>query len=71
MDISKECILAANELIEKAKLKKGDRVVVGCSTSEVLGNKLGTNSNSEIAKILFESIYGVLCEKGREILGLL
>ena len=62
--LSKECITAINELIEKAHLKKGDIVVVGCSTSEVLGSKLGTNSSPDTAKILFESIYSVLKEKG-------
>ena len=64
MDISLECIKATEELIEKARLNAGDIVVVGCSTSEVLGNKIGTNSSPDTAKILFESIYGVLNEKG-------
>ena len=64
MEISTQCILATNDLIKKAQLKKGDIVVVGCSTSEVLGSKLGTSSSPEIAKILFESIYSVLKEKG-------
>ncbi|MBE7013392.1 MAG: TIGR01440 family protein [Ruminococcaceae bacterium] len=64
MEISKQCIMAAEDLIEKAHLKKGDIVVVGCSTSEVLGSKLGTNSSPETAKILFESLYGVFNAKG-------
>ena len=64
MDIAKECITAIEDLIEKAHLKKGDIVVVGCSTSEVLGSKIGTNSSPDTAKILFESIYNVLKEKG-------
>ena len=59
-----ECKTAIEELIEKAHLKEGDIVVVGCSTSEVLGSKLGTNSSPDTAKILFESIYSVLKEKG-------
>jgi len=33
------------ELCEKAKLKAGNIVVVGCSTSEVIGSKIGTNSS--------------------------
>ena len=59
-----QCETAILDLIEKAHLKKGDIVVVGCSTSEVLGSKLGTNSSPDTAKVLFESIYGVLKEKG-------
>lgn len=45
------------ELGEKAKLKPGNIVVVGCSTSEVLGAKIGTNSNPETAKEIFEAMY--------------
>ena len=45
------------ELIEKAKLKKGDILVVGCSTSEVVGSLIGSNSVLEVAKELFEGIY--------------
>ncbi len=62
--IEKECKIAALELIEKAGLKKGDVVVIGCSTSEVLGSKIGTDSSPDTAKVLFESLYGVFCEKG-------
>ncbi len=45
------------ELAEKANLKKGDIVVIGCSTSEVIGSKIGTNSSPDTAKELFEGIY--------------
>ncbi len=64
MEISRQCILAAEELIEKAHLKEGDIVVIGCSTSEVLGSKLGTNSSPDTAKILFDSLYGVFNARG-------
>ena len=52
------------ELIEKAKLKKGDIVVIGCSTSEIVGSKIGTNSSRDTAKVVFEAIYEVILEKG-------
>lgn len=45
------------ELGEKAHLKPGNIVVVGCSTSEVLGSKIGTNSNPETAKEIFEALH--------------
>lgn len=44
------------ELAEKAKLKAGNVVVVGCSTSEVLGAKIGTNSNPDTAKVIFKAL---------------
>ena len=51
------------ELIDKAKLKSGDIVVIGCSTSEIIGDKIGTNSSPDTAKIVFEAIYDYAKEK--------
>ena len=53
-----------SELKDKANLKKGDIVVIGCSTSEIIGSKIGTNSNPDIAKIVFEAIYEYAKENG-------
>lgn len=52
------------ELIEKAKLKKGDLIVIGCSTSEIIGDTIGTNSHIDAAKALFDGFYPVLKEQG-------
>ncbi|MDD3252906.1 MAG: TIGR01440 family protein [Lachnospiraceae bacterium] len=51
------------ELCEKAKLHKGQIVVIGCSTSEVLGHRMGTWSNPEVGKAIFDAIYEVLSER--------
>ena len=53
-----------NELIEKAKLKKGDLLVVGCSSSEIVGDEIGHGSSVEAAKAVFEGLYPTLKEKG-------
>ena len=45
------------ELARKAQLKPGNLIVVGCSTSEVLGAKIGTNSNPDTAKQIFDALY--------------
>ena len=45
------------ELGEKACLVAGNIVVVGCSTSEVLGSKIGTNSNPDTAKEIFRALH--------------
>ncbi len=45
------------ELCEKAKLKSGNIVVVGCSTSEVVGSVIGTNSNYDVAGEIFGALY--------------
>lgn len=53
-----------SELYDKVKLKAGDIVVVGCSTSEIIGSKIGTDSSPEVAKVVFEAIYEVAQQKG-------
>lgn len=56
-NIYQQTVAVVEELGEKAKLKPGNIVVVGCSTSEVLGSKIGTNSNPETAKEIFEALH--------------
>ncbi len=52
------------ELCEEAKLKEGDIVVVGCSTSEVVGSRIGTNSNYDVAGEIFRALYDCTQNKG-------
>lgn len=52
------------ELCEEAKLKAGDIVVVGCSTSEVVGSRIGTNSNYDVAGEIFSALYEYTKSKG-------
>lgn len=63
MDIKIQCEQAVKELIETAKLTSGNILVVGCSTSEVVGSKIGTNSDPDTAQKIFDGIYNVLKEK--------
>lgn len=62
--IADEAAKAARELIETAKPRKGAIFVVGCSSSEVAGKKIGTFSSADIGKALFEAIYKVTSENG-------
>lgn len=52
------------ELGEKANLRPGSIVVVGCSTSEVLGSKIGTNSNPDTAKEIFQALQEYASARG-------
>ena len=52
------------EIIEKASLKEGNILVVGCSTSEVVGSKIGTNSDPDTAKEIYDGIMSVLSPRG-------
>ena len=55
---------AISELCEKAKLKAGNIIVVGCSTSEVIGSKIGTNSSPEVATEIFTGLHDYTQSKG-------
>ncbi len=63
-DIKNQVNTAVTELIDVAKLEKGSLVVVGCSSSEVCGEKIGTGSAPEVAVAIFEEINKILKEKG-------
>ena len=45
------------ELIEVSKIKEGQILVIGCSTSEVAGQGIGSFSSPELAESLFEGVY--------------
>ena len=55
---------AISELCEEAKLKEGDIVVIGCSTSEVVGSRIGTNSNFDVAGEIFRALNEYTKSKG-------
>ena len=63
-EITKQCYKAVSELIEVARLNKGSILIVGCSTSEVCGSRIGTNSNEDVAALLYEGISSAAKEKG-------
>lgn len=64
MDIKQDAYKLTKELIETAKLKEKDLLVIGCSTSEVTGSKIGTSSKPEVAEELFAGIYEATKEAG-------
>ncbi len=55
---------AVEELLEVSHLPAGDLFVVGCSSSEVGGSRIGTGSSMEIAAAVFDGIYPVLKARG-------
>ena len=64
MNIYQQTQAVIEELGRKAKLKPGSIIVVGCSTSEVLGSKIGTNSNPDTAKEIFDALHDYAKENG-------
>ena len=55
---------AVSELLSVANLKQGDILVVGCSSSEIVGATIGHGSSMEAAEAVFEAIYPILKEQG-------
>ena len=55
--IEQEAYETAAQILQAAGLKKGELLVVGCSTSEVAGARIGTFSSPELAKAVFGGIY--------------
>ena len=54
--IVQQATLAIDEIIQKANLKSGSILVIGCSTSEIVGAKIGTNSAPQVAEKVFGAI---------------
>lgn len=55
--------MAMSELLEATKTKPGDVIVVGCSTSEVQGEKIGSSSAIEIAESILDGILPLLRDR--------
>ena len=47
------------ELIRKGNAKAGSVLVIGCSTSEILGNRIGTGGSLKAAKAFFAAVHKV------------
>lgn len=53
-----------SEWIQSGHLHKNDLFVIGCSTSEVAGEKIGTSGNEEIAAVIYKSLQTLKKETG-------
>ena len=63
-EITQQARQALLELLEVAGLKAGDLLVIGCSSSEVVGERIGKGSSMEAAQAVFAGVYPVLKERG-------
>lgn len=62
MSVKDDILTAVTELFEASKVMENQILVVGCSTSEVGGKKIGTGGTLEIATQLFDTLKAV-CDK--------
>lgn len=58
-EIKNQVTVAAKELVQKGNLSAGDTVVIGCSTSEVMGGVIGKNGSLETAEAIYSALNSV------------
>lgn len=63
-EITAQAKQAVTELLDAAKLTPGKLLVIGCSSSEMLGARIGKGSSLEAAQAAFAGIYPVLQARG-------
>lgn len=66
-EIKKDTKIIIDELVEKAHLEEGNFLVIGCSSSEVIGGNIGKDSSIDAAQAIYEVIAPVLKEKNIEL----
>ena len=62
--IKNDATAAVTELLAVAGLKAGDLLVIGCSSSEMVGEKIGTHSSVDAAAALADAVLPLLKEAG-------
>ena len=62
--VERESAQAARQLAEAAHLRRGQIVVIGCSTSEVVGRQVGSWSTPEVADAIFRGLNSVFAPMG-------
>ena len=63
-EVETQAARAMTELVTLARLRSGQLVVVGCSTSEVSGSRIGTDSAPAVGEAIFRGIQSVLVPRG-------
>lgn len=66
-EIKSNAKIVIQELIEKGYLKEGNLLVIGCSSSEVVGENIGKTSNIEVAEIIYKALQPILKENKIEL----
>lgn len=54
--MKKDMDTVVEDFIESDHLKKGDVFVLGCSTSEIFGERIGTSGSEQVAAIVFDAV---------------
>ena len=57
--IRTDAAAAATQLVDAAKLRRGQIVVIGCSSSEVVGHQVGSWSTPEVGQAIYDGLSSV------------
>ena len=63
-EIKEDAAKAAAELVKEGKLHRGQIVVIGCSTSETLGEDIGSWSVPEAGEAIYDGLMSVFGKEG-------
>ena len=63
-ELTEQAAQAARELLDVSGLRAGDIFVVGCSSSEITGGRIGKASSLEAAEAVLRGIWPILGERG-------
>lgn len=62
--IGRETDQAVRELLKLAHIQKGQLLVIGCSTSEVMGQHIGSAGSAEVAAVILQQVLAACREWG-------
>ena len=62
--IEQDAAAVISEVAEKAALKEGQLFIIGCSSSETIGEHMGTASSKDAAETIYKVISKALEERG-------
>jgi uncharacterized protein (TIGR01440 family) len=68
--IRRDAEAVIEEMLDQAKVKKGGLFVVGCSSSEIIGNQMGTSAEGEtdaVVDVVYSEISGTLSAWGMHL----
>ena len=63
-ELTREAAEAVDHLLSSAEYRAGDIFVIGCSTSEIVGKRIGSASSEEAAKAVMDAVLPKITSAG-------
>ena len=67
-EITQQAKTVVTELLEQAKLRTGSLFAVGCSSSEMVGKRIGKGSSMDAAQAAFKAKASIRSFRSREFI---